>query len=187
MARPRSRSRVLAPSALLVCALVAGCSGKDPYRPGESLGAFHVTGRLVSSTCGAVPDPWDFDVKLRHDRATLYWIQGDAPVSAPVDGAARATLEATATQTVRAADQRSKTPACALTRSDVVALVLAPLRAPVTDLAGATTFKGTLTYRFAAAEGSSCEDQLADLGGDFAALPCDVTYEVAGARTGDAR
>lgn len=165
----------------------AGCSGTDPYRPGESLGAFHVTGKLVSSSCGATADPWEFDVKLRHDRAMLYWVQGAAPISAPVDNTARATLKATATQTVRAANARSQTPACAITRTDTVELLLAPLASPVSDVAGTTSFKGRLSYRFAPTDGSSCDDQLTDVGGDFARLPCDVKYEVAGARTGDAR
>lgn len=165
----------------------SGCSGKDPYRPGESLGAFHVTGKLVSSSCGVTPDPWEFDVKLRHERTTLYWVQGDAPISAQVDASARATLEATATQTVREADARGKTAACSMVRTDVVELVLAPLAAPVSDVAGATRFAGTLAYHFAPTEGSACEDQLADVGGDYATLPCDVKYEVSGTRTGDAR
>jgi hypothetical protein len=165
----------------------SGCSGTDPYRPGESLGAFHVTGKLVATSCGATPDPWEFEVRLRHDRTTLYWVQGAAPISALVDGSARAILKSTATQTVRAADDRSKTAACMMTRSDVVDLVLAPLAAPINDVAGATSFTGTLSYRFAPTEGSSCDDQLSDLGGDFATLPCDVKYAVSGTRTGDAR
>jgi hypothetical protein len=180
---------VLLPAAVALAALSggSGCSGKDPYRPGESLGAFHVTGKLVSTSCGPTPDPWEFDVKLRHERTTLYWVQGDAPISAQVDGAARAVLKATAMQTVRPADERSRTAACTMSRSDVVELVLAPLAAPVDDVAGVTSFKGTLSYRFAPTEGSSCEDQLTDVGGDFATLPCDVKYDLSAVRTGDAR
>ena len=44
-----------------------------------------------------------------------------------------------------------------------------------------------LTYHFTATEGSDCEDQLAAAGGDFDALPCDVHYNLDGARTGDAK
>ncbi len=164
-----------------------GCGGKDPYRPGESLGAFHVVGKLVATSCGATPARWEFDVRLRHDRTTLYWVQGDAPISARVDASASVTLTASATQTMRTADARSKRSACTMARNDVVAIALAPLDMPVTDLAGTTTFAGTLAYHFAPTEPSACEGQLADVGGDFAALPCDVKYEVAGIRTGDAR
>ena len=86
-----ARSRFL----LLGIALIAcgsGCGGKDPYRPGESVGVFHVAGKLVATNCGQTPDPWEFDVRLRHDQSTLYWVQGDAPVSGIVDSSARVVL-----------------------------------------------------------------------------------------------
>jgi hypothetical protein len=165
----------------------SGCSGKDPYRPGESIGAFHVTAKLVSTTCGKTPDPWEFDVRLRHDKTILYWVQGDAPISGVVDPAAHAVLKATATQTLRAADPKSPMAACAMGRADVLDLVLAPIAKPAVDLQPATSFTGTLTYRFAATDGSECEDQLAASGGDFDALPCDVHYALEGLRTGDAK
>jgi len=174
---------------LLATAVIAagsGCSGKDPYRPGESIGAFHVIGKLVSTTCGTTPDPWEFDVKLRHDKTTLYWVQGDAPISAVVDAAARAQLKSTATQTVRAADAKSRMAACALERDDVLDLALAPVAQPV-DLQPITSFTGTLTYHFTATDGSECEDQLATSGGDYTVLPCDVSYTLIGKRTGDAK
>lgn len=171
---------------LAICA-GSGCSGKDPYRPGESIGAFHVTGALVSTTCGKTPDPWQFDVRLRHERNTLYWVQGDAPISGLVDGAAKAVLKSSDVRTVRAADPKRQMAACAMSRADVLSLVLAPTVAPAIDLQGATSFKGTLTYRFDATEGSECEDQLATSGGDFTALPCEVHYNLEGKRTGDAK
>jgi hypothetical protein len=172
-----------------MAAICAGsaCSGKDPYRPGESLGAFHVTAKLVSTTCGKTPDPWEFDVRLRHEKTTLYWVQGDAPISGLVDPAARAVLKSSATQTLRAANPKAQMAACAMARADVLDLVLAPIAVPVTDLQPTTSFKGSLTYRFAATEGSECEDQLAASGGDFDVLPCDVKYDLDGVRTGDAK
>jgi hypothetical protein len=178
------RCTVLAISVVLS---LGACSGKDPTRPGESIGVFAVSGKLVSSTCGATPDPWKFDVRLRHEERTLYWVQGDAPISGQVDPQARAVLTSSDVRQMRAADAKSKTPACNMSRTDALDLVLAPVVKPVTDVAGVTSFKGTLTYRFAATEGSSCEDQLADSGGDFAAIPCDVSYEIDGLRTGNAK
>ena len=191
MARPRSRDVFVALSAILAIVAIAfdtGCGGKDPYRPGESLGVFRVTGSLVKTTCGSTPNPWAFDVKLRHDRSTLYWVQGDAPVSAIADPTAHAVLKSGAVNTVRPANEKTKTAACTLARTDVVDLMLAPVAAPGTnDLGGTTSFKGTLTYRFAPTEGSSCDDQLVDSGGGYAALPCEVHYELSGTRTGDAK
>lgn len=193
MARPSCRDALVAvPLVLAVAALAggAGCSGHDPYRPGESVGAFHVTGKLVSTSCGPVPDPWEFDVKLRHDATTLFWVQGSAPISGQVDSAARAVMKSSVVSTVRPADAKTKTAACTIARSDVVDLVLAPATAPAmaaADVGAATSFKGSLGYQFAQVDGSSCEDQLLDTGGDFAALPCAVSYEITATRTGDAK
>lgn len=190
MARSSCRDLLtLVPVLLGIAAICggSGCSGKDPYRPGESIGVFHVTGKLVSTTCGQTPNPWEFDVRLRHERNTLYWVQGDAPISGQVDPTARAVLKSSAVQTMRAADPRSQMAACAMARADVLSLVLAPVVAPATDLQPVTSFKGTLTYHFDATVGSECEDQLVASGGDFTTLPCDVHYDLDGLRSGDAK
>jgi hypothetical protein len=192
MARSNLRSRdVLAfPVVLTIAALAsAGCSGKDPYRPGESIGVFHVTGKLLGTSCGATPDPWEFDVRLRHDSTTLYWVQGDAPISALLDEAAKAQLTTSTTLTARAATAND--PGCTMGRTDTVELVLAPMTAPVTvsavtQVTSATSFTGSLAYHFAVSDGSLCDDQLSDNGGQYAALPCDVQYQLTAARTGAA-
>lgn len=193
MARSNLRSRDLLafPVVVTIAALAsAGCSGKDPYRPGDSIGVFHVTGKLIATSCGATPDPWAFDVRLRHDSTTLYWVQGDAPVSGQLDATAKAVLTSSATLTPRAAT--ANVAGCTMARNDTVELVLAPLTAPVTvtaatEVTSATSFTGSLKYHFAATDGSLCDDQLSDNGGQYAALPCDVQYELSGTRTGDAK
>lgn len=194
MARSSSRDVLVAvPLVLAVAAALtggSGCSGHDPYRPGESVGTFHVTGKLVASSCGATPDPWEFDVKLRHDTTTLYWVQGGAPISAQVDATSRAILKTSVTTTVRPADAKTQTAACAMARSDVVDVVLAPKMGTSTaakDVGAATSFTGTLGYQFTVVDGSSCDDQLSDMGGDFAALPCTVSYDLTATRTGEAK
>lgn len=186
-----------APRALVVTFLAgalaftaAGCTGKDPYAPGETLGTWSVTGALVSTTCGATPNPWQFDVKLRHEDTTVYWVQGGAPISGRIDPAARATLKASDVRTVREANAKTKTAACTMAREDVVDLTLSPVTTPSTtttattvDLSTATSFKGTLSYRFSVSEGSMCDDQLTESGGDFDALPCEVKYTLEARRT----
>jgi hypothetical protein len=172
---------------LALAASASGCTGKDPFNPGDSLGSFAVTGKLVSTTCGATPDPWSFGVKLRHEAGTLYWVQGGLPISGSIDAMARAVLKASDTRTVRAADAKKKLAACTMSREDVVDLVLSPVQTPLTDIKTATEFKGTLSYRFVVGEGSDCSDQLAESGGDYAALPCDVRYELTAKRVADAR
>lgn len=190
MARPRFRDVLVVLPVVVASAAIAGgsgCSGTDRTRPGESIGVFHVTSTLVASTCGHPPNPWEFDVRLRHDVTNVYWVQGDAPIAGQVDATARVSLKSTVVSTVRPADAKTHTAACNMSRTDVVALTLTPAASSAANVAGTTSFKGSLAYRFAATEGSSCEDQLVESGGGFATLPCDVTYELAGVRTGDAK
>lgn len=183
---PTSRFGFVVAAAALLAASAAGCTGKDPYNPGETLGTFRVTGSLVSSTCGATPNPWLFDVKLRHDAVTtLYWVQGGAPISGMIDATARSTMKASETRSVRAADPKTKRGACSLVREDNLDVVLAPVTMPLTDVKDVKTFKGTLEYRFAPVQGSECDDQLLDSGGDFAALPCKVSYEIGGEKVAE--
>ncbi len=185
--RTRTRSRLACGALALGAAFGApGCFGTDPYAPGEGLGIFRVNGTLVTTTCGTTPNPWAFDVRLRFEKNTLYWVQGGAPIAGSVDAAAHTSLTSTNVLDIRPADARTKTAACSMSRQDVVDVVLAPVTLPVDDLAGVTSFSGTLTYHFAPTEGSDCSDQVTDSGGDFTALPCDVRYTLAGERTGDA-
>jgi hypothetical protein len=168
-------------SGVFVCVLLAGaCSGKDPYAPGASVGVFHVAGRLVSSTCGATPNPWEFDVRLRHDASTLYWVQGGAPIQGHVDPQAHAVLTTRDLHTVREADAKTKTPACVVSRTDTLDVVLTAGGAAPADLATTDAFKGSLAYRFAPEGDADCGDQV---GSTFASLPCDVVYEIAGNKT----
>ena len=91
-------------------------------------------------------------------------------------------------QTVRAADDKTKTPACTMARTDTVDVVLAPIGTATAYPAVATSFSGTLSYQFTVADSTSyCDDQLTASGGDFATLPCTVSYTLTATRTGDAK
>ena len=171
--------------AIFAVILAAACSGKDPYNPGTPLGTFHVSAKLTASTCGTVPDPWEFDVKLAHEESTLYWIQGGAPVSGTMDATARTQMKTTDARELRAADAKRKLPACVVSRDDVLDVALAgeKVDVPLATVGEATRFTGKLTYRFSPIQGSECSDQTLDQGGDFAALPCEVSYDLSAAQT----
>lgn len=163
----------------LVLAAAVGCSGKDALNPGTKLGTFHVSAKLTQTTCGQVPDPWEFDVRLNHEGSTLYWIQGGVPIQGQVDSRASTRLEAEIVQEVRAADAKSKIPACTVARTDVLTVTLADANAqPSPDPGQMERFTGALVYTFAPTEGSECADQLTT--GAFAALPCQVSYDLTG-------
>lgn len=178
-------SRVTAAAMMLALVLsttAIACTGKDPFNPGTKLGTFHVTAKLTATTCGPVPNPWQFDVRLNHDGSTLYWVQGGAPVQAQVDASARAQLKSESVHDLRAADPKTKEAACTAMRSDVLTITLAAADSkPNADPAQTASFSGTLLYTFAPTESSDCADQLTAAGGGFEALPCEVRYEVAGA------
>jgi hypothetical protein len=161
-------------------AAIAACSGKDPYNPGTKLGTFHVSAKLTSSTCGAAPSPWEFDVRIHHDGTTLYWVQGGAPIEGRVGSDAKARLETETLHDVRAADR--KRGACAMARKDVLEVVLVDgASKPTPNPSLTAAFDGTLDYAFAPTQGSECDDQLTSVGGGFEALPCAVHYTLTGA------
>lgn len=181
-----ARARGIGVSLLAAFAVLpSACTGKDPYAPGTSLGTFHVEATLASSSCGAAPNPWAFDVRLAHEGATLFWIQGGAPIEGKLDGTTKkASLASRTESTVRAEDARAKIAACVLGREDVLDVELVDATgATLATAPGATAFRGTLGYRFAPVAGADCSDQLAAAGGGYEALPCAVSYTVTAVRT----
>lgn len=181
---PVSKTRALAKVGLLVS--LAACIGKDPYAPGESLGSFTVTARLASSTCGQAPDPWAFDVRLRHEQTTLHWVQGGVPISGELDAALSARLTSSTTETVREADAKSGEPGCVLTRTDELDVALAGEGGvAISEPSETMSFSGTLSYRFAPAAGAACWEEVDT--GAYAALPCEVRYAIQAVRTAPPR
>ena len=174
----------LAPAVFAV--VVGGCSGKDSYAPGSPIGTFHVSGKLTKSSCGSVPDPWEFDVKLRRDGPTLYWVQGGAPIQGRFS-AGRADLSAKEVHTLRPANAKQRLLACAVVRADVLDVDLTNGGDnPVRELGETRAFRGTLVYRYTPTDDSDCADQVSSSGGGFDSLPCEVRYDVNGALLPDA-
>jgi hypothetical protein len=172
--------------AALAAATLAAC-GADPRNPGAPLGTFHVTGTLVRTNCGAVssmpalqgdvasaPPIWEFDVRLGRQGSTLYWIQGDLPVSGTIQSSGAVSMNSTSTFDVVPAGTRGVEP-CALDRYDALVLLLG--EAPVTQ------FTGSLAYTFAPSQGTVCSQALAAGGGSFDTLPCQIAYALTANRT----
>jgi hypothetical protein len=171
-------------SVLLVSFAATACMGKDPTNPGVEVGTFHVKANLTSSTCGAPPNPWEFDVRINRDGSTLYWIQGQLPISGQVDRMARTKLDTSVTSELRPANAAKKLAACEVTRKDSLDVLLATEDAkPAIDPEDVHSFEGQLRYDFAPTDGSQCDDQVKASGGDYDALPCTVQYNVSGTLT----
>jgi hypothetical protein len=174
------RRAISAAALVTIAASFTACIGKDPYSPGTGLGTFHVTAKLVATSCGQAPDPWEFDVKLATDPGTLYWIQGDVPVTGKLDGT---THEASMTETTTdpVVTDKAGNHACILERDDAFSATLTPDAAN----AGAySAFSGKLSYTFKVGDGSTdCSTQLASSGGPYPTLPCSVAYTLTATRT----
>jgi hypothetical protein len=165
------RIAALAGAMAIVC---NACS--DTPLPGRLLGTYKVVGEAQSNTCGlGAPNPWTFDVQLSEKGTLLYWswLDGKAPLSAPID-ALSTTLTASEQANVDGTADGRDGP-CTMERSDRIPLALAAGWPP-------PTFTGTIVFAFSASPGADCSDQLTARGGLYATLPCGITYTVSGSR-----
>jgi len=163
----RSRSAVLVALTGLVLGACAG--NRDLREPGEKLGTFTVTGKLVGTSCGKADPTFRYDVRLSREGDRLYWVQGTVPVSGTIDAASTVRLVASTEARVVAPDEATGSPGCTMARVDTLAATLSG--APVTG------FSGVIVYRFDVKSGD-CASELAAAGGDYTSLPCTMTYEV---------
>ncbi|MFO0591576.1 MAG: hypothetical protein U0441_28780 [Polyangiaceae bacterium] len=166
----------------------AGCveafGDKDPHRPGEPLGTYHLVAKQTSNDCGdqalGAPAAWEFDVKLSWGTGDLFWNSGGEVISGPVTDAGAFQIDTDVIEDMRTATEKGK-PACSIARHDTAkgALKL------TADGEGATSATGTLTYAFQPTDGSSCGDLVTSDTPLFATLPCAMKYTFTATRTGD--
>jgi hypothetical protein len=153
-----------------VLALAVSLAACNTGLPGTQLGTFEVTAQAQTNTCGlSAPNPWTFDVQLSQDGSTLYWswLDGSPLLSAPVTAQA-ATLTATEQANVDGTADGGLGP-CTLERDDTLQVTLGSASSP-------TTFTATISYAISAVAGADCADQLGAAGGQYAVLPCTMSY-----------
>jgi hypothetical protein len=171
----------LGPVALVaLVALVAACAAcaatRDTREPGEKLGTFAVNGALLGTTCGKAAPTFRYEVRLSREGNTLNWVQGSTvPVQGTVDERGGVRMVAELDVVVTKADERAGVLGCTMHRTDTLSATL--------QGEPPTSFVGALVYKFSAKAGD-CAAQLASAGGDFAALPCTMTYDVKAAALG---
>jgi hypothetical protein len=171
LVRPALRVSTLA----LVSAVSLAACNETPL-PGTQYGMYKVTGTSTTNTCGPylnAPDPWVFDAQLSLSGDTLYWsfLDGNAPLSGLLSSRS-ATLTTSITSNVDATDAGAGP--CTMTRADTIEVALATGSPP-------PTFTGSISYTFTIASGATCTDQLATSGGQYATLPCTVSYSTTAA------
>jgi hypothetical protein len=141
------------------------------------LGTYAVTGTLGMNSCGAglsAPSPWKFNVQMSEDGQKLYWskLDGSPPLSSVLVHDA---TTITSTETSNVDGTADAGGPCTMTRTDTLELSLAQGSAPA-------TFTGNLQYAFSITTGADCTDQLSANGGMYDALPCSMSYAIAGSR-----
>jgi hypothetical protein len=172
---------------------LAGCGDifgdKDAHQPGDALGTFHVMGARTANQCGegalGAAATWEFDVDLARGAGVLYWDNGAQVLTGAIaEDDVTFSLDATVVVDMRT-EETAGYPPCAVQRSDAAR---GALDDPGLDVGG---FSGTLRYAFAPTAGSICNDLVAGAvseyppAGDplFAALPCEMTYDLTATRT----
>jgi hypothetical protein len=173
-------SVVCAPLFLLVFS--GGCVGhaQDAHEPGDRLGTYHATGKLISDSCQAsvlgVTSDWQFDVKLSRTSRTLYWLNGEEAIPGTISNddvsfSFQSGVEVTL-QAARAAQR-----GCVIQRTDTASGALSS--SSTTDV---PHFSAEMRFGYAVKSGSECAGFVGVEGG-FAGLPCQVSYRLSAERT----
>ena len=180
----------------LVC--LDGCAqlmGDKDNEPGDPVGVYTLNAvvDVGSSSCpevvAAAPNPWTFQVTLRRDGTTGYWLSGADPLQGTIADTGAITFTATIPTPVHDVEKAKGVGACTIDRTDQFSGSFAG--DPSTD-AGKASFSGTLVYMYAVESGSDCSDVVGQPSEDdptplFSVIPCTVKFNVTATKTGDAQ
>ena len=171
-------------ASLFLSALVfsSGCVGhaQDAHEPGDRLGTYHATGKLVSDTCQAsllgVGSDWQFDVKLSRQSHTLYWLNGEEAIPGTIanDGVSFGFQSGVE---VMLQAPRGSQPGCVIERTDNASGTLSS-----SSTSDVPRFEVDMSFGYAVKRGSECAGFVGVEGG-FADLPCQVSYALSAKRT----
>jgi hypothetical protein len=129
-----------------------------------------VAGNLTSNDCGTgigVPDVWQNPGRVSKSGDVVRWepSDGSVPMSGTLDDRSSTTMRSTLIMQMKAPDVAVA--GCVMRRDDRLDLVLEP---------DVPSVVGDLTYTFSSLGGSTCSAELADRGGTYDRLPCEIHY-----------
>jgi hypothetical protein len=166
---------VLAAAAVGLGVMVLACSA-NPL-PGTMLGTYAIVAQSQTNTCGlAAPNPWTFDVEISQSGTTLYWswMDGSPLLSNAMSTPSQVTLLASEQVNVDGTADGGLGP-CTMERDDTLQIDLGSGSPP-------SSFEGTIGYAFSVPSGWNCADQLASAGGQYATIPCAISYAMTATR-----
>ncbi len=160
---------------------LGACIGRaqDAHEPGDRLGTYHLSGKLVNDSCQAavlgVTNDWAFDVKLSRDGSTLYWINGEEAIPGTIQSDGKRFGFSSGVEVMLQAPKGSA-PGCVILRGDNASGVLSSKTSDVESL------DVDLDFTYSVKSGTQCAGYVGVQDG-FAGLPCKVTYAMSGKRT----
>ena len=171
----------LAPLSLMP-ALALGCwdvgKGADAHIPGDELGTYAVVATKANSSCGAgalaAPDKWPFEVRLSRQDPDLWWLNGREAVYGRIAQDGISFSFETWLQQELEPGGGARAP-CRVTRAD---RAHGALSSPTLDV---ESFRATLAYAYAVAEGADCTEASPRLG--LPPLPCELSFDLLAERT----
>ena len=172
-------------ASLFLSALVfsSGCVGhaQDAHEPGDRLGTYHATGKLVSDTCQAsllgVGSDWQFDVKLSRQSHTLYWLNGEEAIPGTIADDGVSFGFQSGVEVLLQAPQGAR-PGCIIQRTDSANGALSS--SSTTDV---PRFAADMSFSYAVKSGSDCVGFVGVEGGFMMGLPCQVSCKLNAKRT----
>jgi hypothetical protein len=174
--RPGMGVHVSTTAIALVSLVALGCGDAtmDPHKPGVDLGSFDVDATREANTCGesalgGAPATWLFELRLRRGDGVMYWDNGAELIAGELSADGRSFSFDTGVVVDMREGKGAALPPCSVARHD---------RSSGTLDAEEDAFTGTLTYDFAATEGSDCADLVSSESPTFAALPCGMSYKL---------
>lgn len=152
---------------LAVLGSLAGCA----ELPGKEVGRWDITATLEETTCGPSigEQVRQFEVAIRRDGQRGWWI---GPAQTPVEG----TIDDEGNFAFRTNDQ-------VLVRQGDTATGIAPCVMDQVDIAEGRaegSLDATETMWIGSSSGADCSDQVGLMPGQFAVLPCQMTYALVG-------
>jgi hypothetical protein len=169
---------------LVLCgaASLGACAGhaQDAHEPGDRLGTYHATGKLISDSCQAavlgVSSDWQFDVKLSRETHTLYWLNGQEAIPGTIANDGVSFGFQSGVEVPLQAPQGAR-PGCVIERSDSATGKLSS-----SSTSDVPRFTAEMSFSYAVQTGSECRGFVGVEGG-FMGLPCKVSYTLEAKRT----
>lgn len=160
--------------------ILGGCDTPPP--PGELVGRYRVSGALEADSCGpglGANRSIAFDVELREDDASGYWLFGDrAPSPGTLDDEGNFLFQQRGGWTLIDPRPELGYAGCHVTQLETIDGKIE--RDPLALTADDDALTGSNTIDVVPVRGDDCSPALASQGGPFFALPCRIEYEISG-------